>query len=117
MSPESVNRREFAKRLAAGAAVAPLAGCLSQDAVAGKQQEPQQPEQPKPPADQQIPPERLLLEVVRKRYPDKRLTLDVLASIQNDIRGDLARSKVLSSFPLNNWDEPRFVFAAYRNDD
>jgi hypothetical protein len=118
MSTESVNRRDFAKRVALGATV-PLTVTLETASVAADQK-PQQTEnlQPgkKPPVK---PPSQadLSLEVIKQRYPDKQLDESVLSAIRNDLRGDIARSKVLSSFPLKNSDEPRFVFAAYRNDN
>ena len=118
MSTESVNRRDFAKRVAVGATL-PLAATLETASVAADQK-PQQAEKPQPEKKPSAkPPSQadLLSEVVKQRYPDKRLDESVLSSIRNDLRSDIARSKVLSSYPLKNSDEPRFVFAAYRSDD
>ncbi len=118
MSTEFVNRRDFAKRIAVGATV-PLTATL-ETATATADQKPQQAEKPQPEKKQPAkPPSQadLLLEVVKQRYPGKQLDESVLSAIRNDLRGDMSRSKVLSSFPLKNSDEPRFVFAAYRNDD
>ena len=118
MSTNSVNRRDFAKRVAIGATV-PLAATLETASVAADQK-PQQAEKPQPekkPSAKQPAQADILLEVVTQRYPDKQLDETVLSAIRNDLRSDIARSKVLSSFPLKNSDEPRFVFAAYRNDD
>ena len=118
MSTESVNRRDFAKRVAIGATL-PLTATLG-TATAASDQKPRQAKKPQPEKKQLAkPPSQadLLLEVVKQRYPCKRLDDSVLSAIRNDLRGDMARSKVLSRFPLKNSDEPRFVFAAYRNDE
>ena len=118
MSTEFVNRRDFAKRVAVGATL-PLTATL-ETASATADQKQQQTETPQP---EQNPPAKpqsqadLLLEVVKQRYPGKQLDKSVLSSIRDDLRSDIARSKVLSSFPLKNSDEPRFVFAAFRSDD
>lgn len=114
------NRREFAKALVLGAATVPVAQ-PSRSAAAGDrpQQKPVQAERPE--ASKQEKPEAseadLVLAVVKHHYPDERLDEKVLDAIRGDIQGDLARSRVLSSFPLKNSDEPAFVFAAYRADD
>jgi len=116
MPNESIPRREFARRVAVGAAV-PLTATLKTAATAADKT--QQSEKPQPEKKTKVePPSQadLLLEVVKQRYPDKRLDKTVLNAIRNDLRGDINRSKVLSNFPLKNWDEPGFVFAAYRND-
>ena len=118
MSTESVNRRDFAKRVAVGAAV-PLTATL-ETASAAADQKPVEAKKPQPEKKQPAkPPSQAdhLLEVVKQRYPDKHLDESVLSAIRNELRSDMSRSKVLSSFPLKNSDEPRFVFAAYRNDD
>ena len=118
MSTEFVNRRDFAKRVAVGATL-PLSATL-ETASAAADQKPQQTETPQPEKTQPAKPPsqaELLLEVVKQRYPGKQLDKSVLSSIRNDLRSDIARSKVLSSFSLKTSDEPRFVFAAYRNDD
>ena len=117
MSTESVNRRNFAKRVVLGATV-PLTATLEAASAAADQQ-PQQTEKPQPekkPPNKPLSQADLLLEVVKQRYPGKQLDESVLSAIRSDLRGDMSRSKVLSSFPLKNSDEPRFVFAAYRND-
>ena len=118
MSTEFVNRRDFAKRVAVGATL-PLTATL-ETATAAADQKPQQAKKPQPEKKQPAkPPSQadLLLEVVKQRSPGKQLDESVLSAIRNDLRGDMSRSKVLSSFPLKNSDEPRFIFAAYRNDD
>ena len=114
-TPEPVNRRDFARTLAAATA-ATAATALETHAQDKKpkktDQKPGEKPQPEPP-----PPAALLLETIRQRYPDARLDKqDVLQGIYNELRGDLARSRRLSSFPLENADEPGFLFAALRID-
>lgn len=59
------------------------------------------------------PPEAAyLLGLIMRRYPDERLDETAVTGIVRDIYGDLARSRVLSSFPLENSDEPGFTFKA-----
>jgi len=114
-TPEPVNRRDFARTLAAATA-ATAATALETHAQDKKPkktgEKPGEKPQPEPP-----PPAALLLETLRQRYPDARLDKqDVLQGIYNELRGDLARSRRLSSFPLENADEPGFLFAALRID-
>ena len=51
-----------------------------------------------------------------RRYSDERLDEAAVNGIVRDIYGDLARSRVLSSFPLDNSYEPGFTFSAWRAD-
>lgn len=57
-----------------------------------------------------------LLGLIMRRYADNRLDEVAVSGIVQDIYGDLARSRVLSSLPLKNSDEPGFVFKAWRAD-
>jgi hypothetical protein len=117
-TPDPVNRRDFARTLAAATA-ATAATTLQANADDKKPKQTDKPE-PKPepkratkPDPEPPPPAALLLETIRQRYPDKRLEdQDVLQGIYTDLRSDLARSRRLSSFPLENADEPGFLFAA-----
>ena len=64
------------------------------------------------------PPEAAyVLGLILRRYADERLTDSIVSRIAGDVYGDLARSAILSSFPLSNSDEPAFVFRACRDDD
>jgi hypothetical protein len=118
-SEQSVNRREFAKRVALGTGVIPLAGCLNKEAAADsdisdKKKTPEKKDAPKkvtPPS-----PADLLLDVVNQQYPHAKLDAETLRHIHAEIRQNLRTSKILSEFPLTNADEPAFVFAAYRDD-
>ncbi|MBQ16948.1 MAG: hypothetical protein CMJ65_07470 [Planctomycetaceae bacterium] len=124
-TPESrsrpVNRREFARRVAAGTAVVGLAGSESSSAPrpTDKPKTPGSKKPAKPAAEPEPPPPpALLLEMIRQRYPDKRLDDDqILAAIYGELRSHLARSRRLSQSPLENSDEPGFVFSAFRSND
>ena len=115
-TPDPVNRRDFARTIAA-ATPATAATALETNAADAPQKTSQKSDDettanPAPP-----PPAVLVLEIIRQQYPDKRLDdQDVLQGIYNDIRGDIARSGRLSSFPLQNADEPGFLFAALDSD-
>ena len=118
-SDQSVNRREFAKRVALGAGAIPLAGCLNEKAAA----EPETSDKKKPSEKKDAPkkvappsPADLLLDVVNQQYPHAKLDAETLRHVHAEIRQNLRTSKILSEFPLTNADEPAFVFAAYRDD-
>jgi len=57
--------------------------------------------------------DELVLELVKLHYP-QRLEGEHLKAIRGEIQRQLARSQVLSAFPLKNSDEPAPVFAAFR---
>ncbi len=125
-SPDRIDRRHFAAQLAWGAtgltaAMTPLATTLAaEDKPApdktdseGKPAE----KRPEEPADARQPPpaEVLLLTYLTRRHPSEHFDEESLPGIYRDIRGDVARGKQLSEFPLKNSDEPAFVFAASRH--
>lgn len=106
-----VDRRTFAKQLAAGSlAAAPLAIA----ALPAKADEPNK-APPQAPADKPLSPEELALKLIQQLYPHP-LDETQLAEIQKQIAEDQRRSKTLSSFPLTNADEPAPVFAAWRSE-
>ena len=112
-SSDSVNRRDFARTIAAATA-ATAATSLEPASADDKPKKPSKPKAPPEPP----PPAALLLETIRQRYPDKQLDdQEVLQGIYSELRGDLARSRRLSSFPLKNSDEPGFIFSAFRDSD
>lgn len=131
MTKPTVTRREFTLALAGGAALAAdQASAIGQDATP-KKDDPKSPaadkstSDAKPTEDQpgdqvearEPPPEAAyLLGLIMRRYPDERLGEAAVNGIVRDIYGDLARSRVLSSFPLDNSDEPGFAFKAWRAD-
>jgi hypothetical protein len=101
----SVSRREFAKSVAAVAAL-PATVILA--------------DEPKPPTPDKPDPLRvelaLWLELIRSRYPDARLTEDVMKLIAGDCLGDILHGRKVSSFPLKNSDMPAFAMTVYRVD-
>lgn len=131
MTKPSVTRREFTLALAGGAALAAdQASAIAQDA-APKKDDAKSPaadksasdakpteDQPGDPVEVREPPPEAayLLGLIMRRYPDERLDEAAVNGIVRDIYGDLARSRVLSSFPLDNSDEPGFAFKAWRAD-
>jgi len=118
-TPDPVNRRDFARTIAA--ATAATAATALESNAADNDPKPSTKKTSKPdskskPMADPPPPAVLLLETIRQRYPDKRLDgQDVLQGIYDELRGDLARSRRLSGFPLKNADEPGFLFAAVRS--
>jgi len=58
----------------------------------------------------------LIVSLIRQRYADERLDEAALDAIRDDIAGQLRRSRVLSSFPLENGDRPALVFAPFLAD-
>ena len=124
-SSNRIDRRHFAAQLALG--VGGLSAVMSPLIVASAEDQPVQnkTEQTERPDDKQseepaiaseLPPaEVLLLSYLTRRHPSEHYDEESLPGIFRDIRGDVARGKQLSQFPLNNSDEPAFVFAAYRS--
>ena len=129
MTKSVVTRREFTLALAGGAALAAdQASAIGQD-VAPKKADSKPPaddksaDDKKEPKDEpgekvearEPPPETAyLLGLIMRRYPDERLDESAVSGIVRDIYGDVARSRVLSSFPLDNSDEQAFAFKAWR---
>ena len=127
-SPNRIDRRHFAAQLAVGAsaltaAMTPLAAASAAEdqPVAEKNEKGDKPAE-KPPDEASVPPELpsaeiVLLTYLTRRHPSDHYDEAALQGIYRDIRGDVARGKQLSEFPLTNADEPAFVFAAYRNNE
>lgn len=129
MTKPVVTRRAFTLALAGGAALA-----VEQSAAIGQEVAPKKDDSKPPAADKsgtdakqakdepdekvearEPPPEAAyLLGLIMRRYPDERLDESAVSGIVRDIYGDVARSRVLSSFPLDNSDEPGFAFKAWR---
>ena len=129
MPKSGVTRREFTLALAGSAALAAEQSTADgQDAdpkdagpkkPSGKKSENDPDQAKKKPEDlveaREPPPESAyLLGLILRRYPDERLDETAVNGIVRDIYSDLARSRVLSSFPLDNSDEPGFTFQAWR---
>ncbi|MFO1046244.1 MAG: hypothetical protein U0941_31080 [Planctomycetaceae bacterium] len=110
-----MRRREFARQLTAGAGGLAAALSVSQGLSAETPPAPKLPEEA--PAKEEPaapPPEVLLLTYLVRTYPSDKYDDVAIQGIFRDIRGDLARGKLLSEFPLKNSDEPAFVFSPYR---
>ena len=127
MTTPPVNRREFQKSVAFGAAAfsTTVAGSVAAgaDKTDNNQRDPVKEPAATDPSGTDRPaeavplrPEEHLLEVIRSRYPAEQLTPEILSHILRDLRSDTGRSLRLSSFPLENADEPAAVFAAWRSD-
>lgn len=102
------DRRQFAARLATGAAA--LAALLPDDVAA--QDKPAKPEGEKPAAP--FNPIAMQLEMLVNLYPSEKLTEEGLRMIAGKLAGQWANSARLASVPLTNADGPGFVFSAYR---
>ncbi len=105
-----IDRRRFAESLvvSSGAITAMIGSSLSLNA------------EDKSPVEAKDTPSRpseevLLLTCLMQRYPSDHFDEAAIQGIFRDLRGDLARGKILSEFPLENSDEPCFEFRAYRN--
>ena len=127
-SPDRIDRRHFAAQLALGAgaltaAVSPLASAsAAEDKPAAEKTEKSDKPTEKPSdeaaATPELPPaEVILLTYLTRRHPSDHYDEATLPGIFRDIRGDVARGRQLSEYPLTNADEPAFVFAAYRKDE
>src|SRR5438105_2461646 len=99
MSKQRLNRREFAGLIAASSA--PLIAATTADSASGQEKKTDEGQAPSL-VDRE-------LELVRQKYPDKRLDAQALAEIREDLETQLVRSILLSKFPLVNGDEPGYV--------
>lgn len=129
MNEPPLARREFGRRVAGGLACAlPLAlaggtatfarveAAPPEDAASSRRALGDQPApQAQPPA--MLGPEEHYLALVQLLYPHERLGEAELQEVRRQIQAMLVRSRVLSSFPLTNADEPATQFAAYRGGD
>lgn len=107
---ESWTRREFAG-LAAGSVLSGAALSAAEPAKSEKKK----PEEPAKPSAGPLP-QDLIIDLVKQQYPHERLDEAALDEVRSDVRQHLNRSKVLSSYPLTNAQEPGFVFSAWRAD-
>ena len=125
-SLDRIDRRHFAAQLALGAsgltaAMTPLAAIgAAEDKPAQIKNEnadkPAEKQSDEAAAAPELPPaEVILLTYLTRRHPSDHYDEAAIQRIFRDIRGDIARGKQLSEFPLTNADEPAFVFAAYRS--
>jgi hypothetical protein len=120
MPHQPVDRREFAKLLAAGTA-GMLGGAPATAALADEPPSAASPlvaQQAPPPGNEPgfgpPPPEVLLVAFLHHEYAHEKLTVDLLERIEGDVVGQLRRGRRLARHPFTNADEPAPIFAAYR---
>jgi hypothetical protein len=133
MSDPSLDRREFAGRLAAGVGALPwlaaggtFAAAADPPPTAANPKPESKPAPDKDAAAKTPPPAdvpggaavelRLQLDLIKTRYPDERLTDEILRQISEDVQADRHRAEVMNSYPLKYSDEPPPSFAAWRSD-
>jgi len=133
-SRPTLDRREFAARVAAGTTLLPAMlaalGASDENMAAGAepakangakpdQPLPKDPLAEKPGAEKPAPvrfnPVAVQLELLLGQYPSEQLTPEGLRIIAGKLASQLAHSARLGSFPLTNADGPGFVFSAYRS--
>jgi hypothetical protein len=108
MSEESMNRREFTKSVATGAAGASLGVAAAENQTV--QAADDNNEKSLTEADH-------LLAVLQAQYPMEHLSDEELRSIRAMIGSKLAAGRFLQGQGLSNADAPDYVFAAYRGDE
>ncbi len=126
MSQHEIDRRSFGRQMAVTAAAMSAAvsgwsaGHASNAAAGEGPQAPQQPNQTQqspeveaPPPILDVPAEELLLALLRQKY-SRPLSDEQVKAVRSKLASIWQRSAVLSSFALDNGDEPATVFAAYR---
>ncbi len=103
----SISRRGFAKSVAAAAAGLPVVAVTFSE-------EPKSPTEPPKPDPLRVE-MAAWLESIRVRYPDSRMTPEVLTLIAGDVLGDIMHCRRVSSFPLKNADAPAFAMTVWRS--
>ena len=102
----SITRRGFAKNVIAAAGL-PVA-------VVAMDDEPQLPTDPPKPDPLRV--EMVAwVDSIRARYPDSRMTPEILKLISGDVLGDIMHCRRVSSFPLKNSDAPAFAMTVWRS--
>ncbi len=108
----SVSRRDFALGICSATALLPI--CLTPHAALAdepKKDEPKKNREAEP--LNPIQAEAVLwLELILARYPDPRLTPEVMKLVAGDVLGDVFHCRRVSSFSLKNSDSPAFEFSA-----
>ncbi len=107
---KSVSRRQFAKTIAALAIAAPLVA-KAQTPPATKQAPAPPNPQPSPTPQTISPVAKAYGEVAEARFGAK-LTPEQLASVKQDLEGNVRTAERLRAVKLLNADEPDFVFSA-----
>ncbi len=108
-----IDRRRFAESLvASSAAMTALIG--SSLSVNAEDKPPAETKEAHAAAPARPSEEVLFLTCLMQRYPSDHFDETAIQGIFRDLRGDLARGRILSEFPLENSDEPCFEFRAFR---
>ena len=111
-----LTRREFGKAAATAAGLSLLPGLVlagSPDAkpAAGAEQTKPSPPVPEPPSEEAV----ALAGIVKLRY-GARLDDDAMQDITRSLDGGLKTAAALRKVPLENSDEPDFLFRAWRGE-
>ena len=111
MPRQYISRRELARHLAAGSAVALTAvvPAAADDVPVEKLQDAQ-------PAIAPSPVEAHMTWLLQ-RYPSDHLTQEQLEGIRRVVERRLAQSEALRHYPLEPADAPSLIFAAFRGED
>ncbi|MBM3971310.1 MAG: hypothetical protein FJ302_15845 [Planctomycetes bacterium] len=99
----SISRRRFASAVAAATVGLPVA-------LADEPKAPVEPPKPDPLRVEMA----AWMESIRVRYPDPRMTPEVLTLIAGDVLGDIMQCRRISSFSLKNSDAPAFAMTVWR---
>lgn len=126
MKEADLNRRAFAGVLAGRTAAAALTvAATSSDAAFAQDYQKKKSESdaagknvlPESEPEEEVSETALLLGLILMRYPDDRLDETAIQGIIRQIHSDMVHSEILSSFPLENSDEPAFAFRAWTTDN
>ena len=117
MTMPELNRRDFACNLAAGLVGASVAtaGLAGADET-GKPETGEASRADVKESSSELSEAGWTLGLILKRYPDDRLDEAAMRGIAGDIHADIARSRALSSYPLENSDEPGYIFRVWRGE-
>jgi hypothetical protein len=105
VNKRKTTRRDFTKTVAT-LAVAPLTVAAAESTAAADQ-----PAQTPPPRDPLTVAADALTEIVRARH-GRHLTDEQIRRVRQSIQNNLRSAERLRRFPLNNSDEPAFLFSA-----
>lgn len=114
MSHQSVDRREFAKRVAVGA----VGGTLLSGCTQAEDTPQESPAENQAVSDETAQPaeEELILQLIRLDHPEA-VPPEAEAEVLSQIRRFRYVSSALARFPLSNGDAPMPAFQPYRADD
>ncbi len=126
MPDRCVSRRDFARQVALGTATLPLGASALLSGCGGPPEAPDHAPGAASEESKSSPPESeskaaaflkeaiLLVELIKQRYPDSRMTDQVLTEIGREVGINLLRARAVANVALDNADEPVFVFMPFR---